>query len=152
LLKPEVKQAEASVLKSRSVREFPFFLDKTFDEGAPHDYVLYRDYVWTVDEDLRFEPDLWLAKKCLEREWQRIEFSTNYSNGSHDVERPPIPESIRHEVWRRDRGQCARCGSRERLEYDHIIPIAMGGSNTARNIELLCETCNRQKGASLSVR
>jgi 5-methylcytosine-specific restriction endonuclease McrA len=60
--------------------------------------------------------------------------------------RPAIPENVRIAVWRRDSGCCARCGSRERLEYDHIIPVARGGSNTARNIELLCEACNRTKG------
>jgi HNH endonuclease len=60
-------------------------------------------------------------------------------------ERPRIPENVRIEVWRRDGGKCAKCGSRERLEYDHIVPISKGGSNTARNIELLCEKCNRSK-------
>lgn len=60
--------------------------------------------------------------------------------------RPRIPESVRVEVWRRDGGKCGRCGSREKLEYDHIVPISKGGSNTARNIELLCEKCNRSKG------
>jgi hypothetical protein len=66
---------------------------------------------------------------------------------SEDVtyERPRIPEGVRIEVWRRDGGKCARCGSREKLEYDHIVPISKGGSNTARNIELLCEKCNRSK-------
>ena len=59
--------------------------------------------------------------------------------------RPRIPENVRIEVWRRDGGKCARCGSREKLEYDHIVPISKGGSNTARNIELLCEKCNRSK-------
>jgi hypothetical protein len=59
--------------------------------------------------------------------------------------RPRIPEQVRIEVWRRDSGKCARCGSRENLEYDHIVPISRGGSNTARNIELLCEKCNRTK-------
>ncbi|MEK6272976.1 MAG: HNH endonuclease signature motif containing protein [Actinomycetota bacterium] len=61
--------------------------------------------------------------------------------------RQAIPEQVRHEVWRRDQGHCVDCGSRERLEYDHIIPVAQGGSNTARNIELRCERCNRSKGA-----
>jgi hypothetical protein len=69
-----------------------------------------------------------------------------------DASRPrrePIPESVRHEVWRRDGGACVDCGSRERLEFDHIIPVSKGGSNTARNLELRCETCNRQKGATI---
>jgi 5-methylcytosine-specific restriction endonuclease McrA len=56
-----------------------------------------------------------------------------------------IPQSVRDEVWRRDEGRCRECGSRDKLEYDHIVPISKGGSNTARNVELLCEHCNRSK-------
>lgn len=63
--------------------------------------------------------------------------------------REAIPERVRHEVWRRDQGRCVDCGSRERLEFDHIIPVSKGGSNTARNIELRCEACNRRKSASV---
>ena len=56
-----------------------------------------------------------------------------------------IPQRVKNEVWRRDGGRCVECGSRFKLEYDHIIPFSKGGSNTARNIELLCERCNRKK-------
>lgn len=59
--------------------------------------------------------------------------------------REGIPSEVKREVWRRDEGKCTKCGSRENLEYDHIIPVVKGGSNTVRNIELLCETCNRAK-------
>lgn len=61
--------------------------------------------------------------------------------------RRPLTEAVKHEVWRRDQGCCTKCGSRERLEYDHIVPWSQGGSDTVRNIELLCQTCNRRKGA-----
>ena len=60
-----------------------------------------------------------------------------------------ISSSVKREVWRRDEGKCVKCGSRKNLEYDHIIPFSEGGSNTARNIELLCERCNRSKGAKI---
>jgi hypothetical protein len=63
--------------------------------------------------------------------------------------RKPIPERVRSEVWRRDQGRCVDCGSRERLEFDHIIPWSEGGSNTVRNLELRCETCNGRKGARI---
>lgn len=63
--------------------------------------------------------------------------------------REAIPERVRHEVWRRDRAACVDCGSRARLEFDHIIPVSRGGSNTPRNIELRCEPCNRRKGARI---
>ena len=56
-----------------------------------------------------------------------------------------IPSSVKMYVWRRDGGRCVECGSREKLEYDHIIPVSKGGSNTERNVQLLCEHCNRKK-------
>jgi hypothetical protein len=63
--------------------------------------------------------------------------------------RESIPDDVKLFVWQRDGGRCVKCGSQENLEFDHIIPVAKGGSNTARNIQLLCETCNRSKGANL---
>ena len=63
--------------------------------------------------------------------------------------RMAITSEVRREVWRRDGGVCVKCGSRLNLEYDHIVPVSKGGSNTARNIELLCQDCNRAKSASI---
>jgi hypothetical protein len=63
--------------------------------------------------------------------------------------RVAIPAKVKRAAWVRDQGKCCRCGSRDRLEYDHIIPVTKGGSNTERNVELLCEDCNRSKGASI---
>ena len=63
--------------------------------------------------------------------------------------RKSIPKAVQRAVWRRDRGKCVECGSNENLEYDHIIPHSKGGGNTERNIQLLCEECNRSKGAKI---
>jgi hypothetical protein len=60
-----------------------------------------------------------------------------------------IPTNVKQYVWRRDGGRCVQCGSNERLEYDHIIPVSKGGSNTERNVQLLCEHCNRMKHAKI---
>ena len=59
--------------------------------------------------------------------------------------REPIPQEIQNRVWNRDGGKCVKCGSQEKLEFDHIIPFSKGGSNTYRNLQLFCEKCNRQK-------
>ncbi len=63
--------------------------------------------------------------------------------------REPIPEEVRFAVWRRDDGHCVKCGSNKNLEFDHIIPVSKGGSNTERNIQLLCLTCNREKSNNI---
>lgn len=64
--------------------------------------------------------------------------------------RQPISDDVKALVWQRDQGRCTNCGSNENLEFDHIIPLAMNGSNTARNLQLLCENCNRAKGGHLA--
>lgn len=63
--------------------------------------------------------------------------------------RQGIPREVKNAVWRRDRGCCVECGSKEHLEYDHIIPHSKGGSDTERNIQLLCMKCNRAKHAQI---
>jgi uncharacterized protein len=81
-------------------------------------------------------------------EAMKIQNPTNHTLQERQA-RAAIPSEVRREVWRRDGGACVKCGSRRNLEYDHIVPVSKGGSNTARNIELLCESCNRSKSASI---
>jgi len=72
------------------------------------------------------------------------------------VEGPPdhkrrIPQWVKDEVWKRDGGRCTfvagdgrRCAETGGLEYDHLIPWALGGpSNDPRNIRLLCRAHNQ---------
>jgi hypothetical protein len=63
--------------------------------------------------------------------------------------RESIPDDVRHSVWERDGGACRSCGSKSDLQYDHLIPVSMGGANSVDNLQILCGTCNRRKGASV---
>ena len=63
--------------------------------------------------------------------------------------REPISQRIKDQVWKRDEGSCVICGSNIDLEYDHIKPVSAGGKSTYRNLQLLCEFCNRSKGAKI---
>lgn len=60
-----------------------------------------------------------------------------------------IPAEVQREVWKRDGGRCCRCGTSQQLEFDHIVPWFLGGSNTARNVQLLCRPHNRRKGITI---
>ena len=51
---------------------------------------------------------------------------------------------IRREVYLKAQGQCEKCGSRHALQIDHIYPKALGGSDSAENLRLLCRSCNQR--------
>jgi len=65
-----------------------------------------------------------------------------------------IPQWVKDEVWSRDNGRCAfkapdgtRCPERGGLEFDHVIPWALGGrSHDPGNIRLLCRAHNQLQG------
>lgn len=50
-------------------------------------------------------------------------------------------------LFKLQKGKCACCGLPLGTDYhmDHIMPLALGGSNTDDNIQLLRQRCNNQK-------
>jgi 5-methylcytosine-specific restriction endonuclease McrA len=123
-------------------------------------YWAYKDYVVKVDldepESVREDQKESLLVKhfilCRERDYERVKREVEALENLEKLDRSPrkpISESVRLFVWQRDGGSCVKCGSRQLLEFDHIIPLVAGGGNTERNIQLLCETCNRSKGATI---
>ena len=66
-----------------------------------------------------------------------------------------IPVAVRREVWRRDNGCCSyvdphsgrRCGSRYRLEIDHVVPFALGGATELWNLRIRCRAHHRLRHA-----
>jgi 5-methylcytosine-specific restriction endonuclease McrA len=67
-----------------------------------------------------------------------------------------IPAPTRRAVWNRDGGQCSyvsdrghRCEARNLLQYDHVIPVARGGSSTVDNVRLRCRAHNQLEAERL---
>jgi Ca2+/Na+ antiporter len=112
------------------------------------------------------------TEKKINIVWKRFHFDTTKFNvntplhrgitfkgfGTKQLEEPKvendkksrrISQDVKDRVWNRDGGKCVECGSNENLEFDHIIPHSKGGANTYRNIQLLCEPCNRSKSAKI---
>ena len=66
---------------------------------------------------------------------------------------PALPYTARD--WRRIlhhyRHACAYCGSRDRIEKEHVIPLSRGGIDSIGNVVPACFSCNRSKHAKLLI-
>jgi HNH endonuclease len=63
-----------------------------------------------------------------------------------------VPARILMRVARRDNYICQICSTPLRddeIEFDHIIPVARGGSSEEHNLRVTCYRCNRKKGAGM---
>jgi 5-methylcytosine-specific restriction endonuclease McrA len=61
-----------------------------------------------------------------------------------------IPTAVKQAVLERDGGQCTftsesghRCPSRDFLAYDHVVPVARGGTSTVDNLRVRCRAHNQ---------
>jgi hypothetical protein len=113
---------------------------------------MFRDRIFWEDDGLAAEEVLALALERDRRRRRRIDRALDAMGAEQRAagpRRPPVPEDVRRQVFRRDGGRCVACGSEELLQFDHVIPVALGGASTAENLQLLCAPCNRDKGAAL---
>src|SRR3546814_16022799 len=56
------------------------------------------------------------------------------------------PAFTRLNLFLRDRFRCQYCGSHDDLNFDHVIPRALGGRTTWENVATACPPCNLRKG------
>jgi hypothetical protein len=65
-----------------------------------------------------------------------------------------ISDDLRSAVIARDGTNCLRCfvqctfAGPTKLHIDHVVPEVLGGPTTLENLQVLCRTCNLQKGAT----
>jgi ATP adenylyltransferase len=60
----------------------------------------------------------------------------------------PVPGDVRYRVLAKANGRRALYGAtskQRRIEFDHIVPRSLGGSNNVSNLQALCDECNRGK-------
>lgn len=72
------------------------------------------------------------------------------TNKSSRKVRKPISDDLWWELLEDSRRKCCYCGKsppQVSLEVDHVIPIAMGGTNDRSNLVVACARCNRGKSA-----
>ena len=112
----------------------------------------FKDKWYTDDDNLKQDEILALINSYglkLQKKISEAKTAASAGRVPDGSLREMIPEQVRHEVWERDGGACRSCGATNDLQYDHLIPVSMGGSNSVANLQVLCGPCNRRKGASV---
>lgn len=65
-------------------------------------------------------------------------------------EHAKLTKKLRYKILRRDGFRCVVCGEVERLEIDHILPVAKGGATEETNLRTLCRRCNQLKSDKIT--
>jgi 5-methylcytosine-specific restriction endonuclease McrA len=117
-----------------------------------HDYWIYEKTWYTSTQD--FTPDEVLAlikSREIKRQQTLNRAKSLASSNTVALEsiRGHIPSDLRLVIWAKYKGACANCGISSELQFDHVIPVALGGATSEENLQILCGPCNRRKGASL---
>lgn len=111
----------------------------------------FHDCFYWEDEGLDGEDVKALVHQRERRSAQKLQTARSLMRAD-ETGRPtrvPIPSELRRAVFERDGGRCVECGSNFDLQYDHVLPVALGGATTLENLQLLCADCNRRKSDSL---
>jgi 5-methylcytosine-specific restriction endonuclease McrA len=118
-------------------------------------YWRYQDRFFVADEDLDAQAVYALLESRRRRSQQQIDRAQQTVVAAHQPNtsrRKTIPDDVKQLVWLRDGARCTHCGSTTELQFDHVIPVALGGSDDPANLQILCGPCNRRKSASITIR
>jgi hypothetical protein len=120
-------------------------------EDGPRTWWAFDDRIWWEDEELEPADVVALVRERDRKRARRLERAHAALAGEEaSVRRDPLPREVRRAVWERDGGRCVACGADFELQFDHVIPHALGGADTVENLQVLCAPCNQAKGASLA--
>lgn len=103
-----------------------------------------RDYAASHREEARERASKWKQEnpdkiRVMVNNRRAMKAAATGSHTDQDIAR----------IMRLQKGKCAICGAPIKSSWtiDHITALSKGGSNAARNIQLVCRSCNASKHA-----
>lgn len=131
----ERQRRQPVFVAKNSVRTWWWYQDKFYWDS--HGYSATDVLALLKDRERRHERKLERAHLALRLEHEPTS------------RRSPIPRELRKAVFERDGGRCVECGGNFDIQYDHILPVALGGATTLENLQILCAGCNCEKSDHL---
>jgi hypothetical protein len=149
------KKASAVAWRTKAVRAMDALQavePVDFLQDGARRYWWFEERFYWEDEGLSKQDVLALVREREHRAQRKLERAhavLAQNEAPVHTRREPIPREIRLAVFQRDGGTCVECGSNFEIQFDHVIPLSMGGASTVENLQILCAPCNQRKGASL---
>ena len=119
-------------------------------------YWFYKKYILWVNRNCISQDDHRYINLKVEEfvlygneEFQRLKDKLNRIKeltSPRGNKRNNIKDEILSFILKRDREECVACGSKDNLQFDHILPLSKGGSDEPENLRVLCRSCNLSRG------
>lgn len=141
---PDKRKATCVKYRIKHAEKVKATADKHYKENKEKMVLRAKEWASNNPSKVRLAKNKWAEAN---RDAYRI-----YSHNRRSRERDAVgtlSTDIAKKLFSLQRGKCACCARPLGNKYhrDHRMPLALGGSNTDDNIELLCPTCNLQKQA-----
>lgn len=125
-----------NVIANRMVTDAEYFEE---DEEHPILIVDNKSIISDTYENFRI---LWRNAIKFNNNAIKVDLRSAHIINRGRVELHPI---LKFYIYLRDHGVCGNCGSSTGVQFDHVFPCSLGGSNHVDNFQLLCDKCNVEK-------
>ena len=117
-----------------------------------------KHYEKTQEKRKRYSKE-WAAKNKERvnnnlKRWQSENYEKvrNYKRNCDAKRRKALGNHTSQDIlnlYKQQKAKCVNCmcNIKEKYHVDHIMPLSLGGSNNAKNLQLLCPSCNCKKHA-----
>jgi len=133
-------------------------MKRTYDNAKAHFKLLYKIVSQICDEsyedlmlDLSDELEVFaefVAQRDPEMEQHVVTLWTEFRDSKYTPRTPSQKLKVR--VYESCGYACTRCGSKDNLHIDHVVPYSKGGKTIFENLTVLCGRCNLSKKDSLN--